>query len=78
MAIAYFKIDDRMVLDNLIGNALLYEEICESLLRRETRAQVLQRYPLSFATVEHLLSLADVPSIHDLAAQIYEEFPSVG
>ena len=64
---------ERDRLDLLIGRALINEELCHSLLFRESRREVLDAHTHHFskATREFLLSLADQARLEDLAMEIY-------
>lgn len=62
---------DHATLNDLIGRALLSEELCQALLKRQTRRDVLSVYELSAKTYRYLMSLADMPSLVALAEHVY-------
>ncbi|MBN1313584.1 MAG: hypothetical protein JXB30_19420 [Anaerolineae bacterium] len=68
---SYISEADRETLDNLIGQALLHEDLQKDLLAKERRSSVLARLPLSSHTVHSVMSLSDMPEIEDFAAEVY-------
>ncbi len=62
---------DHATLNDLIGRALLNEELCQALLKKQTRRDVLAVCELSAKTYRYLMSLADMPSLVVLAEHVY-------
>jgi len=68
---SYISEADRETLDDLIGRALLHEDLRADLLARERRLDVLARLPLASHTVHSVMLLSDMPEIEDFAAEVY-------
>ena len=65
---------DRKALNDMVGEALLNEELCIALLQRNTRPYVLRAFRLSRAAQQYLVSLPDMPDLNHLAQNIHEGY----
>lgn len=55
----------------LIGAALLYEDICQDLLRRERRRALSERMRIPSRVYGFLMSIEDAGSVEELAGEVY-------
>ncbi len=61
---------DYLILNRLLGKALLDDDIHETLLRQSTRMRLIATLDLSPEAQQYLASLADLPQLDELAAQL--------
>lgn len=64
---------DRYLLHQIVGVALLDDDLCNKLLRQSTRGEVLDKWALSPQVRAFLESLADQPCLEALAACLHAD-----
>jgi bacterioferritin (cytochrome b1) len=70
MSLETISKSDRAALNDLIGRAMLYDDLCNKLLKQHTRMEALEEFDLSLNLWLRIMSLGDIPNIYDLAAQL--------
>jgi hypothetical protein len=71
MSLTTVSNSDRAALNQLLGQAMLYDDVRSKLLKRHTRMEALDKSSLSLSLWLRIMSIGDAQDIHDLAAQLF-------
>lgn len=77
---APISLAERRRLDELIGRALINDDLCRALLYQQSRRELLEVHASSFSqsTLKFLTSIADQSELSDLAEAIWHGLFRVG
>jgi hypothetical protein len=72
MSLATISNSDRAALNELIGKAMLYDDLCSVLLKRHTRMEALKKTNLSLNLWLRIMSFEDAQDIYDFASRLVQ------
>jgi hypothetical protein len=70
MSLATVSNSDWAALNQLIGQAMLYDDIRSKLLKQHTRKEALDKSNLSLGLWLRIMSIEDTQDLHDLAERL--------
>jgi hypothetical protein len=72
MSLATISNSDRVALNELIGKAMLYDDLCKVLLKQHTRMEALKEINLSLNLWLRIMSFEDAQDIYDFASRLIQ------